>query len=138
MSFFSVLQVIRSLLEICPADTDRLSTFQDAAALISATCAPTTAGTACYPPLEARYLITVAWNRGATHSKFAHMKDAEAFMGVALRILSAVSKSNTTSTEEESQRSGQHIGFSAEERVSNLNLGLKHNRILTSACTFTI
>jgi hypothetical protein len=117
------LQVIRSLLELCSTDADRLCTLQDAAALISAAPSPTTAGTAGYPPLEARYLITAAWNRGATHSKFARMKDAEAFMGVALHILGAFSSGNTP---ENQQEKSSEVGFTADEKV-NLKNDIKNN-----------
>jgi len=112
--------VIRSLLEICSTDADRLSTLQDAAALMSANAHPAiAAGAAGYPPLEARYLITAAWNRGATHLKFARMKDAEAFMKVALRILGAWSMPNENGAQNQQQQQEKSggIGFSVAEMV---------------------
>jgi hypothetical protein len=122
--FFPSFQVIRSLLEMCSTDADRLSTLQDAAALISANAHPvsgTAAGTAGYPPLEARYLITAAWNRGATHSKFARMKEAEAFMGVALRILGACSSHENAAENQQQQEveNSDKIGFSVFEKVKH-------------------
>ena len=84
LSFFLRKQVIRALLECCITDSDRLSTLRDASSLLSSTSCSTTP---CFPPLEIRYLITSAWNRGATHSKFARMEEAEAFMGVAVHML---------------------------------------------------
>jgi hypothetical protein len=121
------VQVIRALLEICSSDEERLSTFQDAAAVISSTAPTSTTPTdnndtataipaGGYPFLEARYLITAAWNRGATHSKFARMKDAEAFMGVALNILKAVD--STENGKKQSGGGGGGGGFTAEEKVS--------------------
>ncbi|KAL4535747.1 hypothetical protein Ndes2526A_g06559 [Nannochloris sp. 'desiccata'] len=130
LNYEAVAGVIRSLLAICSTDTDRLSTLQDAAALITANAQPATAaGAAGYPPLEARYLITAAWNRGATHSKFARMKEAEAFMGVALRILGAFSSNENPPQQQQQEKSGG-IGFSVEEKKM---MNEEYARVLAAA-----
>ena len=110
-SYISVsLQVIRALLECSNTDADRLNTLRDAAALFTA------APAGAFPPLEARYLITTAWNRGATHSKVGRMSVAEAFMGIAIRMVKSTNSSDAMEIEGQ-EAAGNLPGLSEEDKV---------------------
>jgi len=52
--------------------------LQDAAGILTAAPPKT------YPALEAIWLITCAWNRGATHAKFSRAEEAKTFVNLAL------------------------------------------------------
>lgn len=101
--------MIRALLECCATDCDRLTILRDAASLLAA------APAGAFPPLEARYLITTAWNRGATHSKFGRMGDAEAFMGMAMRMVRAVDATAAMACEQGAV--GESHGLSNDDKV---------------------
>lgn len=76
-----LLQITRFLAELAPTDADRLRVLHDAAAIVAASPQDS------YPSVEARWLVTSAWNRGATHAKFGRAEEAEEFMGLAMKMV---------------------------------------------------
>ncbi len=75
---------MRARIELISSEHERLAALRDAAALLLA------APAGAFPPLEARWLVTMAWNRGATHDKFDRAADAFAFMDVAVQMVGAL------------------------------------------------
>lgn len=71
-------------MELATADDERLHVLGDAAGLLSS------APAGAYPAMEARWLITCAWNRGVTHAKFARGREARDHMQLALRMAAHV------------------------------------------------
>jgi hypothetical protein len=71
----------RGLLDAAVDDGARLAALKEASALAAA------APPGAFPAIEARYLATVAWNRGATHAKLGRPAVAAPFMAVALRLV---------------------------------------------------
>ena len=68
------------MVELATLDAERLGMLRDAAGLVAA------APPGAFPPLEARWLVTAAWNRGATHAKFARGEEARECMDLALKM----------------------------------------------------
>lgn len=58
------LQTVRTLVDLSPSEKDRMGRLEEAAGVLAA------APPGAYPPLELRWLVSHAWNRGATHARF--------------------------------------------------------------------
>eukprot|EP00887_Chlorella_sp_A99_P006618 scaffold3.g6618.t1 len=62
--------ILRSLVEAAPSNAERLAHLEDAAGMLDA------APAGSYPPAELRWLLSFAWNRGATHARFLRHEEA--------------------------------------------------------------